>query len=210
MNMDLYQKTEQQLNLNKGIPFTPDWSAAPDFIDLIVEHALATKPQVIVECSSGLTTLVLARCCQVSGQGHVYSLENGPEYATRTRSYFERYGVDDYVTVIDAPLESVTINGTDYQWYRTKELFEQLPAHSIEMLVIDGPPGFIQKNSRYPALPQLEEKIADHCTVFLDDAAREDEREIVKLWQNESRGIGSRYIDAERGCAVLTMTRALV
>ncbi|MCW8825946.1 MAG: class I SAM-dependent methyltransferase [Gammaproteobacteria bacterium] len=210
MNMDLYQKIEQQLKLEKGIPFTPDWSAAPDFIELIVEHALTTKPQVIVECSSGLTTLVLARCCQMSGRGHVYSLENGPEYAAKTRSYFERYGVDDYVTVIDAPLESVTINGTDYQWYRTTELFEQLPADSIEMLVIDGPPGFIQKNSRYPALPQLEEKIADHCTVFLDDAAREDEREIVQLWQNELRGIESRYIDAERGCAVLTMTRALV
>ncbi|MES9855801.1 MAG: hypothetical protein ABW166_04240 [Sedimenticola sp.] len=40
------------------------------------------------------------------------------------------------------------------------------------MLVIDGPSGFIQKHSRYPALPLLFDKLSNNGMVFLDDAAR--------------------------------------
>ena len=203
--MDSYHNLENLLHLDKGTPYTPEWSAAPDFMTLMVEHALSRKPKIIFECSSGLTTLMLARCCQMNGQGHVYSLENGPEYAAKTRSYFERYALDDYATVIDAPLEKIDLNGNEFLWYTPEELPEILPAKSIDMVVIDGPPGFIQKNSRYPVLPLFFDRLADGCVLFLDDAARDDEREIVELWQAEYPGIEYQYIDAERGCSILTI-----
>jgi hypothetical protein len=75
------------------------------------------------------------------------------------------------------------------------------------MLVIDGPPGFIQKHSRYPALPLLHEALAERCVLYMDDAAREDEREIVKMWQSEFSGIEHRYVATERGCSVLTINK---
>lgn len=204
---NLYATLEDRLNLKKGLPITPDWSAAPDFMTLIVEHALATQPATIFECSSGLTTLMLARCCQMNGQGELYSLENGPEYAANTRSYFKRYGLDDYATVLDAPLEKMMLNGDEFLWYRTDEIPAHIPAQSIDMLVIDGPPGFIQKNSRYPALPQLFDLLAEGCTIFLDDAVREDEKRIVALWQAEYPGLEHQYVDTERGCSILTVNR---
>jgi len=207
MSVDQYSEIVQRLDLNKGIPYTPDWSAAPDFIQLIVDYALTEKPQIIVECSSGLTTLVLARCCQINGAGELYSLENGPEYASKTRSYFDRYGLDDYATVIDAPLEKVEVNGTEYLWYGTGELINGLVDQGINMLVIDGPPGFIQNNSRYPALPILFNKLADGCTLFLDDAARDDEQELVESWLSEYPQSDYQYIDVDRGCAILTINR---
>ncbi len=80
-----YSEIQAKLSLSQPLPYTPDWSAAPDFVGLIVEHALQIKPEVIVECSSGLTTLVLAQCCQINGRGRVTSLENGEEYAGKTR-----------------------------------------------------------------------------------------------------------------------------
>ncbi|HEA25564.1 MAG TPA: class I SAM-dependent methyltransferase [Ectothiorhodospiraceae bacterium] len=203
----LYATLEDRLNLKKGLPITPDWSAAPDFMTLIVEHALATQPATIFECSSGLTTLMLARCCQMNGQGHLYSLENGPEYAANTRSYFKRYGLDDYATVIYAPLENMAHNDDEFLWYSPDEIPAHIPAQSIDMVVIDGPPGFIQKNSRYPALPQLFDLLADGCTIFLDDAVREDEKRIVALWLAEYPRLEHQYIDAERGCSILTVSR---
>ena len=196
---------EERLKLDQGIPYTPEWSAAPDFMGLIVEHALAKKPKIILECSSGLTTLMLARCCQMNGQGDVYSLENGPEYAAKTRSYFERYGLEDHTMVIDAPLEKMTLNEAEYLWYRTDDLPAEIMPQSIDMVVIDGPPGFIQKNSRYPALPLLYERLADGCVIFLDDAAREDEKNIVELWLAEYPAMKHQYIDVERGCSILTI-----
>jgi len=193
-----YSEIQTLLGLSQPLPYTPDWSAAPDFIGLIVDHALRAKPEVIVECSSGLTTLVLARCCQLNGQGWVISLENGEEYAEKTRQQLKEFGLEDYAQVLYAPLEKVSLD-RDYDWYSLAELAEV----SIDMLVIDGPPGFIQKNSRYPALPLLFEKFSKQAIVFLDDAARGDEKELVAQWQAEFSGVEHEYLEFERGCSVL-------
>ena len=203
----LYGALEDRLSLTKGLPYTPDWSAAPDFMALIVDHALAIKPKIIFECSSGLTTLMLAKCCQINRQGVLYSLENGAEYAAKTCSYFKRYALDHYATVIDAPLETVKLKNGAFLWYTADEMFDQIQPQSIDMLVIDGPPGFIQKNSRYPALPQLFDRLADNCTIFLDDAARKDEQNIVTLWLAEYPALKHQYLDNQRGCSILTVNR---
>ena len=189
----------EQLGLREGLPYSPNWSAAPDFLKRIVEHAQTAKPTTIVECGSGVTTLMLARCCELNGGGRVFSLENGAEYAEKTRSEIARYGLDKYATVVYAPLTKQTVNGREYQWYA----LENLLARNIDMLVIDGPPGFIQRHSRYPALPLLYDRLAEDCVVFLDDAGRPDEREIVAMWQADFPGMAHEYLSTERGCSIL-------
>jgi hypothetical protein len=77
------------------------------------------------------------------------------------------------------------------------------------MLVIDGPPGFIQHHSRYPALPLLSERLADGCVIFLDDAARADEQAIVRRWLARFPQLEHHYVASERGCSVLRFRRAL-
>jgi len=200
-----YQPLCERLGLDSGdLPYTPDWSAAPDFLQLIVDHALTHKPAVIVECGSGMTTLMLARCCALNGGGHLYSLENGADYAANTRAAVARHGLAQHSSIIHAPLRPYTLDGRDYQWYDV----EQLTTGAIDLLIIDGPPGFIQKHSRYPALPLLRERLADDCTVFMDDAARPDERELVGMWLEEVPAARHEYIANERGCAILRMTDA--
>ena len=73
------------------------------------------------------------------------------------------------------------------------------------MLVIDGPSGFIQKHSRFPALPVLFDRLAKNSIIFLDDAAREDEKEIVAMWENT--GIEHEYIETERGCSIFKVNK---
>ncbi|MCW8917239.1 MAG: class I SAM-dependent methyltransferase [Gammaproteobacteria bacterium] len=197
-----YHYLRDRLNLRQGIPYTRDWSASPDFLKLIVEHCLEQRPATIVECSSGLTTLMLARSCELNGAGRLYSLENGADYAAKSRAQLARYGLDQ-AQVLDAPLRDYLLHGTSYQWYDIAEL----PAQGIEMLVIDGPPGFIQRHSRYPALPLLIDRLADNCTIFLDDAARADEQEIVRRWLAQFPWLQHHYVETERGCSVLYFTR---
>ncbi len=205
MSIAAYQPLCERLGLDSGdLPYTPDWSAAPDFLQLIVDHALTHKPAVIVECGSGMTTLMLARCCALNGGGHLYSLENGADYAANTRAAVARHGLAQHSSIIHAPLRPYTLDGRDYQWYDV----EQLTTGAIDLLIIDGPPGFIQKHSRYPALPLLRERLADDCTVFMDDAARPDERELVGMWLEEVPAARHEYIANERGCAILRMTDA--
>ncbi|MDH5389175.1 MAG: class I SAM-dependent methyltransferase [Gammaproteobacteria bacterium] len=202
MTENPYHEIQAKLRLAQPLPHTADWSAAPDFIGLIIEHTLQVKPGIIVECSSGLTTLVLARCCQINGRGRVISLENGEEYAEKTRQQLKEFGLEEYAQVLFSPLQKVNLD-RDYDWYS----LEALPEVSIDMLVIDGPPGFIQKNSRYPALPLLFDKFSEQAKVFLDDAGREDEKELVAQWQAEYSCVELEYLEFERGCSVLEINK---
>ena len=198
--MKTYHSLRNQLGFNQDLPFTPDWSAAADFLMLIADHCLEHKPGSILECSSGLSTLILARCCQINQYGKVISLENGTEFAAKTRQQLEEFQLQDYASVIDAPLIEQTINGKIYSWYS----LESLNIETIEMLVIDGPPGFLQKQARYPALPLLADYFSESTTVFLDDAARDDEQFIIRSWQQQFPQLQHHYINNERGCSILT------
>ena len=198
-----YHPLQLQLGLEQGIPYTPNWSAGADFIQIIVDACLEAKPSLVLECSSGLTTLMLARCCQLNGAGRVISLENGGQYAENTRSYIERYGLQAYASVIHAPLESAVYDDTEYSWYATREM----PDADVDMLVIDGPSGFIGKHARYPAMPVCYPRLVHGSRVYLDDAARPDEREIVALWQARYPGLRHEFRETVRGCSILTVEK---
>lgn len=196
-----FTELEQRLGFKAALPFTPDWSAAPDFLGLIAEHCLSTKPSMIVECSSGTSTLVLAQCCRLNGRGHVYSLENGAEYAAATVQNLEEFGLQAYASVIHAPLVDYRLNGHKHVWYS----LDKLNVQDIDMLVIDGPPAVIDSQARYPALPLLHNRLAAGCAVYLDDANRPGEQAIVKRWCEMFPALRSRYAESERGCAVLAL-----
>jgi len=194
-----YRVLEHRLGLPHPLPHTPDWSAAADFLGLIAEHCLSTKPSTIVECSSGTSTLVLARCCQLNKRGHVYSLENGAEYAAATVQNLEELGLQAYASVVHAPLVDYRLNGHKHAWYSLDKL--NVPA--IDMLVIDGPPAIMDSEARYPALPLLHDRLAAGCAMYLDDANRPGEQAIVKRWAEQYPLFRARMLDSERGCAVL-------
>jgi len=197
-----YLYLRDRLNLKQGLAYSRDWSAAADFLKLIVDHVLEHKPKVVLECSSGVSSVVLAKALALNGEGKLWSLENGVEYAQRTRDQLQRFELSN-ATVLDAPLQAIKINEVEYQWYD----LAKLPDFRIDMLVIDGPAGFIQKNSRYPALPLLLEKLADNAVIFLDDAARDDELELVRQWQREFPHFEYEYLNLERGCALIRVGR---
>jgi predicted O-methyltransferase YrrM len=194
-----YTALEHRLGLSRPLPYTPDWSAAPDFLGLVAEHCLSKKPSVIVECSSGTSTLVLARCCQINGHGHVFSLENGAEYANATSRMLAESGLDGYASVMHAPLVEYDLNGHQHAWYS----LDKLKVQAIDLLVIDGPPAVVNPEARYPALPLLHERLGVGCVVYLDDASRHGERAIVARWYAMFPEFRVQVVECERGCAVL-------
>ena len=194
-----YQQLEKSLDFEEPLPVTENWSAAPDFLKIISDYCLENNPRTIVECSSGTSSLVLSRCCQLNQFGHVYGFENGELYVNQTRQQLKNFSLSEYCDVIHAPLLSQKVNGEFFQWYD----LNQLSIDNIDLLVIDGPPGYLQRHSRYPALPLLLEQLAEHCVIFLDDAARDDEQELVRRWLKECPEFDYEYIESERGCSVL-------
>ncbi len=196
---DAYRPLCERLGLDQGIPYTPNWSAGADFLEHLVEAVLAGRPAQIIECSSGLSTLILARACERAGSGMVWSLEHGAEYVAATRAALAAYGLQDWATVMHAPLRSTPLGEGTWQWYD----LSRLPPMRAGLLAIDGPPGFLQPLSRYPALPMLASRLAPGCQILLDDAGREDERQAVARWRARYPGLEAQALEAERGCVRL-------
>lgn len=142
----------------------------------------------VVELGAGVSTVVLARLMRERG-GHLTSLEHDPDWARVVSSQLEREGLDGVARLVSARLEPHPLALDGAPWYAASSL-EGLPASGVELLLVDGPPGYGagMARSRYPALPALAERLAPGAVVVLDDAERPGEREIVERWQHELPG----------------------
>ncbi len=196
--LESLQSLYWDLRPERALPPTRGWAGSPDFLREVAGHLFAARPTVVVECSSGASTVVAARCLQILGGGHVYSLEHAPEYASATRRLLASHGLSAWATVIDAPLVATTTDAGSQPWYD----LANLPAGPIDVLVIDGPPADTAPLARYPAGPLLFPRLREGGAVFLDDADRPDEQEIVARWQRSFPGLDLRRRPSEKGLAV--------
>lgn len=188
-----------QLRLPASLPPTRNWAASPDLLRELMLHVLSHRPGTIVECGSGVSTVVLARCLEIIGTGHVYSLEHLADQADKTRQELTRQGLDTRATVLTAPLCSHIINDERFNWYGT----EAMPSASYDMLVIDGPPATTGPMARYPAGPLLFGRLSPQAAVFLDDSNREQEQAILTRWKKEFPFLRQETRFCEKGCMVL-------
>ena len=119
-----FHSLDKLLQLQAPLPTLRGWAASPDFLLEIAKYTLEAKPQNTLECSSGCSTIVLARCMQINDKGHVYSLEHDTTYAAITRHELERQGLTEWATIIDAPLIDISSLPT-HRWYSLDKLPSQ-------------------------------------------------------------------------------------
>jgi predicted O-methyltransferase YrrM len=194
---------ERLLDLPTALPSMRGWAGSPDFLLALAEELQVKGPATVLECSSGVSTVVAARCLQRSGGGHVYSLEHDPVYAEKTRNLLKRYGLQDWATLIDAPLKDSDGRGA---WYSLDRLPADMPP--VDVLVIDGPPVDTAPLARYPALPRLAPRMAPNCVLMLDDADRAPEMAAVAQWLKDFPAFALSRPPCEKGLAVLRRSAA--
>lgn len=61
-------------------------------------------------------------------------------------------------------------------------MLDALGKDRVDFLLIDGPKGK-GTISRYPALAELKDNLAERAVVILDDAEREPEEECLRRWE---------------------------
>lgn len=199
--LQAFTALDRRLNLAYALPPLRGWAASPDFLLLLAEHVYRQKPEVVVECSSGASTLVLAQCAKQNGRGHVYSLEHDAHYAEQTRQELIKQDLQEWATVIDAPLQEYSFAEQCYQWYK---LNAEIQTKQIDMLIIDGPPAHLNRYARYPAGPLLLPLLNTNAVVFLDDADRPDEQQIISTWMSEFSNLNSDKHNCEKGAVSLS------
>lgn len=201
-----YIDLKEMLGMTQPLPRLRGWAASPDFLIEIAKHALKEKPRCIVECSSGASTIVLARCAQISNTGHVYSLEHDAKFAEITRNNLEDSGLSDWATVIVAPLEPGEVDIAS-DWYASSGYRD---LRNIDLLVIDGPPATPNELARYPAIPKLIERFANNAAIYLDDSGRPGETTIISKWLSDDRLSLHRKIELEKGGVELRFSKQAI
>lgn len=149
------------------------WSAREEFLASCIKYALtATGP--ILECGSGLSTVLIAAIFKRQNQPH-WVLEHKPEWAMRVQTYLGGYGLHTQITTCALK------DYGEFYWYDAP--LTQFPKH-FSMVVCDGPPSRT-KGGRYGLVPVMRKHIASGCVILLDDAYRRDECEIAERWRKE-------------------------
>lgn len=149
------------------------FSAVPAFLAEVAARAtVETMP--ILECGSGLTTLVLGVLAGRRGIP-VWSLEHNPAWHARVAGALRAAGIAG-VHLSLVPIE----RRGDYSWYAAPT---DLPAQ-FGLVVCDGPPGDTP-GGRYGLLPTMGGRLRSGSVVLLDDTARAAERETAERWSQE-------------------------
>jgi predicted O-methyltransferase YrrM len=208
-----YRQMEGYVNLVSTIkpvrPFPPMRKAviAPDLANILYSTIMTYRPRMIVECGSGVSTLITAYGLKSLGAGHVITMDHEASYAAHTREMIAQHGLSSWVTVLHTPLVEQTVQGRKCFWYDLSSLkFEG----EIDLLFVDGPPAVENGLARYPALPLLYSRLSPSAVVILDDAARPGEKEVKALWSKEFATLYNQSLPTEKGTEIFSKTPFLL
>jgi hypothetical protein len=155
------------------------WSGLGELLAGCIARAMTARGPIL-ECGSGLSTLLIEAIAKKQGQKH-WALENSPEWAARVQKYLRMYQIDS-VVLHAMPLKDYG----EFCWYEPP--LASMP-DSFSMVICDGPPG-TTKGGRYGLVPVMKERLGRDCVILLDDVSRDDEAAIARRWQAE---LGTSY-----------------
>jgi len=166
------------------LPFG-SWAMEPQSLVNLLSSIQLQKCHTIVECGSGLSTLLIAALLEQQAQGHLFSIEEDNEWYHLMVKLIRQRGLEHRVTLIHAPLTKYNGLSEAIEWYSTSEIARSLGgiAH-IDLLLVDGPKSKTPL-SRYPALPFFQPWIDQSTMLVLDDARRAHEQIVLERWQLE-------------------------
>lgn len=141
------------------------WGVHPQSMYLITRLVRQNRPQLIVDCGTGLGHSLAAELCGIlaNRSGRVISLEHDSQYAPQAQAKFKGWSA---VSIVVVPL--TPDNAYDFE-----------PDSPIDMLVVDGPP-MVLTDGRLNTIRHFIPFLADNGIILLDDVAREQEQQVVQ------------------------------
>ena len=182
------------------LPLLHDYALAPDSALLLHKLLCEKSPEVVVETGSGASTLVIAYTLKALGKGKLISLELDDDHARRTREDVHRHGLDAWVTVVQAPLRDVVVDGAHYVWHDTRALAD---VSAIDVVFDDGPPLHLGPSLRYAGLPLLQPKLALDAAYCINFVAAEERRTVAR-WPARDPAWHAEWFPTTKGNVVLT------
>lgn len=169
------------------------WSGQSEYLRACVSRALRCDGPIL-ECGSGLTTLLVGAVAQARGLP-MWALEHLAPWGARVQSALDRHGIGS-VRVCVAPLRSYG----PFDWYAPPA---EALASRFALVICDGPPA-ATRGGRYGLGAVMGPTLRADACILLDDAERSDEQRIAATWASELAmesqllGQAKRYFVLER------------
>jgi hypothetical protein len=169
------------------IPFTGA-SLRPFCLAHIINDIVVNDRKHIIEFGSGISTVVIGRLIKSNKlASSLVSIEHDQAWVEVLNSLLAREDLHHCVKVAWVPLAPSDLALDANGWYDTELLERNLSSAVFDMAIVDGPPAWAagKAKARYPALPFMYERLSERCSVYLDDAERAGEREVLALWHQK-------------------------
>jgi hypothetical protein len=145
------------------------WSAVDEYLLACINKSLTCNGPIL-ECGSGLSTLLVGGIAKRRGIEHI------GQWSKKVQLQLDKYKMNN-TKIRDTPLKDYG----DYSWYDISSI--KLPEY-FSLIVFDAPPSSI-KGGRHWLIQPMKHKFSSDSVTLLDDAYREQEHDIVKQWQEE-------------------------
>lgn len=182
------------------LPALRGWAASPDVLHFLAETMLRRRPKLVVECGSGSSSVWLGYLAEQIG-AQVICLEHDGRYAQSSRDLIAAHDLGSVVEVRHAPLTDWKSGDEVHSWYDRAALED---ITDIGLLFVDGPPGTVGPEARYPAVPLLLPRCGADMVIVLDDSERDEETAISDRWVAEHPEIECAVLRYEKGARVFT------
>jgi hypothetical protein len=150
------------------------WDAKLDYLEEIARRAAATEGPIL-ECGSGLTTLVMG-CLAGRRNVETWSLEHNADWHQRVSAAIAYHEVPA-VNLCISPLR----NYGQFNWY-DPPLAEMPP--KFRLVICDGPPN-LGHGDRYGLLSILGNRLESGTVILFDDARKPGQPEVLQRWAAE-------------------------
>jgi len=149
------------------------WAASLEYVQQMVCQASATNLPIL-ECGSGLTTLVLGLITRGT-KTDVWSLEHHSEWHQRVSDTLHQLAIN-HINLCLSPL----ISYEGFAWYDVPS--GKMP-NNFGLVVCDGPPGSTP-GGRYGLMPVMRDRLAPEAVILMDDIDRQGEWNAVHRWKS--------------------------
>lgn len=198
--VDALMSIHHMLKFRQPLPIMRSWTITADYGHALMKQILSKNSGDVLDVGSGISTLIAGYAVEKRGSGKVIAIEHDEPYYRHTAELVKQHGLDHVVEVHYCPIVKYEIKGESWQWYDISKIKNKLS--NVQVVSVDGPPGVLQKLSRYPVLPLLNASMPKDKTILLDDGARDDEQKVAERWKKEF-GLTVEYTKTIKGLFIL-------
>ena len=190
---------ELQSGIPGPVPFGKlgGWAISADALAIVARDIRKRRSPTVVEFGSGASTIVLAALLQAMGEGRLITIEHDFDYLKLVDRDLFTYGLKSFVDLRHLPMVSFSA-APPFAACHSYDLC-QLDAE-FDVALVDGP--ITAKFGAATRLAPLEwcvSRLNPGGSIYLDDAERAEECQVVVALRALHPEIEVEFMDAEKG-----------